>query len=101
MHQRYGKLPWKDLFEPVIAHAEAGAPAPAMIAYYIRRSLPGFRQPGRGHEATDNARRTHGLTDGQGPAAGPVFRNPDLARTFPPIPQGGGTAVHTGATPPP
>src|SRR3546814_13506456 len=47
MHQRYGKLPWKDLFEPVIAHAEAGAPVPDMIAYSIRRSLAGFRQLGR------------------------------------------------------
>src|SRR3546814_8199021 len=63
MHQRYGKLPWKDLFEPVIAHAEAGAPVPDMIAYYIRRSLAGFRQPGRGIEETDNALRTYGLND--------------------------------------
>ncbi len=96
MHQRYGKLPWKDLFEPVIAHAEAGAPVPDMIAYYIRRSLAGFRQPGRGIEEIGNAMRTYGLNDGKGPAAGQVFRNPDLARTFRLIAEGGRDAFYEG-----
>ena len=96
MHQRYGKLPWKELFEPVIAHAEAGAPVPDMIAYYIRRSLAGFRQPGRGIEETDNALHTYGLNDGKGPAAGQVFRNPDLARTFRLIAEGGRDAFYEG-----
>lgn len=96
MHQRYGKLPWKELFEPVIAHAEAGAPVPDMIAYYIRRALAGFRQPGRGIEELDNAMRTYGINDGKGPAAGQVFRNPDLARTFRLIAEGGRDAFYTG-----
>ena len=96
MHQRYGKLPWKDLFEPVIAHAEAGAPVPDMIAYYIRRSLAGFRQPGRGIEEIDNAMRTYGVNDGKGPAAGQVFRNPDLARIFRLIAEGGRDAFYEG-----
>ncbi|WP_411338811.1 gamma-glutamyltransferase family protein [Sphingopyxis sp. J-6] len=96
MHQRYGKLPWKELFEPVIAHAEAGAPVPDMIAYYIRRSLTGFRQPGRGIEEVDNALRTYGVEDGKGPAAGQVFRNPDLARTFRLIAEGGRDAFYEG-----
>ena len=96
MHQRYGKLPWKDLFEPVIAHAEAGAPVPDMIAYYIRRSLAGFRQPGRGIEEIDNALRTYGVNDGKGPTAGQVFRNPDLARTFRLIAEGGRDAFYEG-----
>src|SRR3546814_6330562 len=67
-----------------------------MIAYYIRRSLAGFRQPGRGIEETDNALRTYGLNDGKGPAAGQVFRNPDLARTFRLIAEGGRDAFYTG-----
>jgi gamma-glutamyltranspeptidase/glutathione hydrolase len=96
MHQRYGKLPWKELFEPVIAYAEAGAPVPDMIAYYIRRSLAGFRQPSRGIEEVDNALRTYGLSDGKGPAAGQVFRNPDLARTFRLIAEGGRDVFYEG-----
>src|SRR3546814_8532604 len=66
-----------------------------MIAYYIRRSLAGFRQPGRGIEETDNALRTYGLNDGKGPAAGQVFRNPDLARTFRLIAEGGRDAFRS------
>ncbi|PZQ23748.1 MAG: gamma-glutamyltransferase [Sphingopyxis macrogoltabida] len=96
MHQRHGKLPWKQLFEPVIAHAEAGAPVPDMIAYYMRRSLAGFRQPDRGIEEIDNAIRTYGLADGKGPAAGQVFRNPDLARTFRLIAEGGRDVFYDG-----
>ncbi|MDO9369754.1 MAG: gamma-glutamyltransferase family protein [Sphingopyxis sp.] len=96
MHQRYGKLPWKELFEPVIAHAEAGAPVPDMIAYYIRRSLANFRQPGRGIEEVDNAMRTYGINGGKGPNAGQVFRNPGLARTFRLIADGGRDAFYEG-----
>ncbi|EGI57013.1 gamma-glutamyltranspeptidase family protein [Sphingomonas sp. S17] len=82
MHQRYGRLPWAQLFEPAIAHAEAGVPVPDIIAYYTRRSMAAFRRPGNGIEETANALRTYGLADGRGPAAGQVFRNPDLARTY-------------------
>lgn len=96
MHQRYGKLPWKELFAPVIAHAEAGAPVPDMIAYYIRRALASFRQPGRGIEELDNAMRTYGVNGGKGPDAGQVFRNPDLARTFRLIAEGGRDAFYEG-----
>ncbi|MBL0768759.1 gamma-glutamyltransferase family protein [Sphingopyxis sp. DHUNG17] len=96
MHQRYGKLPWKELFDPVIEHAEAGAPVPDLIAYYMRRSLANFRAPGRGIEEVDNALRTYGMADGQGPRAGQVFRNPDLARTFRLIAEGGRDVFYDG-----
>ena len=96
MHQRYGKLPWADLFQPAIMHAEAGAPVPDMVAYYIRRSLAAFRRPGNGVEETANALRVWGLDDGKGPAAGQVFRNPDLARTYRAIAAGGRDAFYQG-----
>ena len=96
MHQRYGKLPWASLFEPAIAHAEAGAPVPDTIAWYIRRSLAAFRSPGNGIEETANALRTYGGTDGRGPAAGGVFRNPDLAATYRLIARGGRDAFYRG-----
>ncbi len=96
MHQRYGKLPWADLFQPAIGHAEAGAPVPDIIAYYIRRSLVAFQRPGNGLEEVANALRTYGLADGKGPALGQVFRNPDLARTYCAIAAGGRDAFYQG-----
>jgi gamma-glutamyltranspeptidase/glutathione hydrolase len=96
LHQRYGKLPWAALFEPAITMAEAGTPVPDMIAYYIRRSMANFRRPGNGIEDPSNALRTWGMADGRGPAAGQVFRNPDLARTYRLIAAGDRDAFYTG-----
>lgn len=96
MHQRYGKLPWKALFEPAIAMAEAGTPVPDMIAFYIRRSMANFARAGNGAEETANALRTWGINGGTGPAAGQVFRNPDLARTYRAIAEGGRDAFYEG-----
>ncbi|MET0376422.1 MAG: gamma-glutamyltransferase family protein, partial [Rhizorhabdus sp.] len=95
LHARYGKLEWADLFDPAIDMAEHGAPVPDMIAYYIRRSLANFRKPGAGIEEIDNAIRTYALGD-DGPKAGGVFRNPDLARTYRTIAQGGRDAFYKG-----
>ncbi|WP_419828147.1 gamma-glutamyltransferase family protein [Sphingomonas sp.] len=97
LHERYGRLPWKALFEPAIALAEEGAPVPDIIAYYIRRNLAAFLRPQAGVEETANAIRTYGLADGKGPARGTVFRNPDLARTYRMIADGGRDAFYEGA----
>jgi gamma-glutamyltranspeptidase/glutathione hydrolase len=96
LHQRYGKLPWAELFEPAIALAEAGAPVPEIIAYYMRASIARFNTPGIGIEETANALHTYGMADGKGPKAGAVFRNPDLARTYRAIAAGGRDVFYTG-----
>lgn len=96
LHQRYGKLPWATVLAPAIELAEAGAPVPDIIAYYIRRNLAAFLRPGAGVEETANAIRTYGLEDGKGPRTGQVFRNPDLARTYRTIAQGGRDAFYAG-----
>src|SRR5579863_8011343 len=38
LHQRYGKLPWGDLFAPTIALAEAGTPVAQTVAHYLAGS---------------------------------------------------------------
>ncbi|TPG14515.1 gamma-glutamyltransferase family protein [Sphingomonas oligophenolica] len=96
LHQRYGKLPWADVFAPAIALAEQGAPVPDIIAYYIRRSMAVFGRRGNGIEETANALKTYGLAHGKGPQAGQVFRNPGLARTYRAIASGGRDAFYTG-----
>src|SRR3954470_9883480 len=92
LHQRYGKLKWADLFEPAIGYAEQGAPFPEIIAYYIRVAMAAFVRPGAGIEETANAVRTWG----KGPATGEIFRNPDLARTYRMIAEGGRDAFYDG-----
>jgi gamma-glutamyltranspeptidase/glutathione hydrolase len=95
LHQRYGRLPWAQLFEPAIALAEGGAPVPDVIAYYIRRNLAAFVRPGSGVEETANAMHTY-APGGESPAPGGVFRNPDLARTYRLIAAGGRDAFYAG-----
>jgi gamma-glutamyltranspeptidase/glutathione hydrolase len=95
LHQRYGRLPWAELFEPAIALAEGGAPVPDVIAYYIHRSLAAFVRAGSGVEETANAMHTY-APSGESPPAGGVFRNPDLARTYRLIASGGRDAFYAG-----
>ena len=92
LHQRYGRLNWGDLFSPAIEMAEAGTPVPDVIAYYIRRNMAAFLQRRADIEELDNAIGTYG----EGPAAGGVFRNADLARTYRMIAAGGRDAYYAG-----
>jgi gamma-glutamyltranspeptidase/glutathione hydrolase len=95
LHQRYGKLPWKELFEPAVALCESGVPLPQIIGYYIRRNLDIFNRPGAGIEETANANLTY-APGGQLPAEGVVFRNPNLAHTYRLIAEGGRDAFYQG-----
>ncbi len=92
LHQKYGKLKWADLFEPAIGMAESGTPVPDIIAYYMRLGMANFRKRRAEIEEIDNAIHTYG----DGPAAGGIFRNPDLARTYRMIAQGGRDAYYQG-----
>jgi gamma-glutamyltranspeptidase / glutathione hydrolase len=92
LHQRYGRLKWADLFEPAIHMAEEGTPVPDVIAYYIRGAMAVFKRRQAEIGELDNAIHTYG----EGPASGGVFRNPDLARTYRMIAQGGRDAFYKG-----
>ncbi|WP_260734791.1 gamma-glutamyltransferase family protein [Tunturiibacter lichenicola] len=95
LHQRYGKLKWAELFEPAIHLAESGVPVPQIIGYYIKRNLTIFTRPGSGVEETANALHTW-APNGKAPNEGDVFRNPDLARTYKMIAEGGRDAYYDG-----
>jgi len=95
LHQRYGKLKWAELFEPAIRLAESGVPVPQIIGFYIKRNLTAFTRPGSGVEETANAMHTW-APNGKAPNEGDVFRNPDLARTYKMIAQGGRDAYYDG-----
>ena len=95
LHERYGKLPWADLFQPAIGYAQNGVVVPQIIGFYIKRNLAAFARPGSGVEETANAMQTY-APGGTAPNEGQVFRNPDLARTYGMIAQGGRDVFYNG-----
>ena len=95
LHQRYGRLKWAEILEPAIHLAETGVPVPQIIGYYIKRGLAGFVRAGSGVEETANAMHTF-APGGAAPNEGDVFRNPDLARTYRMIAEGGRDAFYDG-----
>jgi gamma-glutamyltranspeptidase / glutathione hydrolase len=95
LHQRYGRLKWAELFEPAIHFCESGVPVPQIIGFYIKRNMAIFTRPGSGVEETANALHTY-APGGHAPSEGDVFRNPDLARTYRAIADGGRDAFYDG-----
>ena len=76
LHQRYGRLPWGELFRPAIALAEDGFPISPRMAAAIADAAD--------HQLADfpAARALYLHQDGTPKAAGELLRNPDLARTL-------------------
>jgi gamma-glutamyltranspeptidase/glutathione hydrolase len=88
LHDRFGKLPMKELLQPAINYAEKGFPVSEIIAGAWRgyaRSLQRF----------ENYRKTY-MPNGRTPAKGEIFRNPDLAATLTKIAKGGRDAFYKG-----
>jgi gamma-glutamyltranspeptidase / glutathione hydrolase len=73
-HQRFGRLPWKDLFTPAIYYAEHGYAVPEIIQDYWVAGQARLKQ-------TPEAQRVF-LPQGKPPALGEEFRNPDLGKTL-------------------
>ncbi len=94
-HQKYGKLPWKDVLLPVAEMCERGIPMPQLIAWYLERNMAGFDRSAAIIEDNDNRKRVY-APDGRTPRSGEVFANPDLGRTYRLIAEGGRDAFYDG-----
>jgi len=88
MHQKFGKLPWKDLFQPAIAYAEEGFPVTEAIA-------EAWSSAGKKLKTQDESARVF-WAKGKAPVQGDVFRNPDLARAYRLIADKGPEAFYKG-----
>ena len=89
LHKRFGKLPWKDLFQPAIYYADHGYPVTEMI-----------REAWKEEEAKlakDQNGKTVFLIDGAAPELGQVFRNPRMAAALKLISTEGEAAFYRGA----
>lgn len=90
LHARYGRLPMKEVLEPAIQLAEQGfAVSPVIAGYWSRAEALLSKWP--------DSKRTFLNAAGKAPAAGEVFRNPNLARTYRMIAEGGPKAYYEGA----
>ena len=88
MHKRFGKLPWRDLFQPAIYYARNGFPVTEIIQYDWAHTVAKL-------DADPNARRVF-LNNGHAPEVGDRFQNPELAKAFEAIAVGGSDAFYKG-----
>ena len=87
-HQRFGRLPWKDLFGAAIYYADHGYAVPEIVHDYW---LP---EEGK-MQKTAEARRVF-LPGGKAPELGARFTNPDLAKALRLIAEQGRDAFYKG-----
>ena len=88
MHQRYGKLPWKDLFQSAIAYAEQGFP----VTEAIQESWA--VEAGRLKDHPESVRVF--LPGGKAPKVGDVFKNPNIGHALRLIADQGPSAFYKG-----
>ena len=88
LHERFGKLEFKSLFEPTIEYAKKGFPVTELIAYYLDRSKERF-------EDYPNFKEVW-MKDGKMPAKGEIFKNPQLAKTLEIIAEKGRNGFYEG-----
>jgi gamma-glutamyltranspeptidase / glutathione hydrolase len=88
LHGRFGKLAWKDLFQPAIFYADDGYPVPEIIASYWNDAAESIS-----HDP--EARRIY-LPNGKPPVVGQIFQNHDLANALRLVAQNGPDAFYKG-----
>jgi gamma-glutamyltranspeptidase / glutathione hydrolase len=88
LHERFGKLPMREVLAPAISYARNGFPVTEVIA-------EGWARNARVLEQYPNFKQTF-MPGGRAPAKGEVFRNPLLADTLAQIAVGGRDAFYRG-----
>jgi gamma-glutamyltranspeptidase/glutathione hydrolase len=88
LHERFGRLPWKDLFQSAILDADEGYPVPEIIASYWNDAADQI--------ANDAEARRIYRPGGKPPVVGQVFQNPDLAKALRLVAENGPDAFYKG-----
>jgi gamma-glutamyltranspeptidase/glutathione hydrolase len=88
LHQRFGRLAWRDLFRPAVYYAENGFPVTEIIQDNWKASAAKLARD-------ENAARTF-LPGGKPPEVGQLFRNPRLAAAYKLIASQGAAAFYRG-----
>jgi gamma-glutamyltranspeptidase/glutathione hydrolase len=88
LHERYGRLPWRDLFEPAIGYANDGHPLTAKMRDFViqyRGTLQQFEETARVF-----------MPDGRAPDIGELVRQPALAESLRAVAEGGADEFYRG-----
>ncbi len=88
LHQRFGKLPMKDVLAPAIRYAREGFPVSELIAYYW--------QAGGARLAEYEGFKEVFMPGGRAPRKGEIFKNPALAATLETLARDGRDAFYQG-----
>ena len=88
LHQRFGKLRWRELFQPAIYYAQNGFPVTEIIQDAWKEAAPRLER--------DAAGRQIFLPGGKPPAVGQIFHNPRLAAAYRLIATQGPAAFYKG-----
>lgn len=95
LNKRFGRLPMKTILAPSIRYAKEGVPVPQVIAFSWKTAVNRLEASQKTVGEFDNFRKTF-LINGQVPAEGQLFQNPDLAATYTAIATGGRDAFYKG-----
>ena len=88
LSERYGELPFADLFRPAIEYAEKGFHVGRRTAYHWARAAVNFKHYKNFCE--------HFLTEGRAPLTGELFARPEFAETLALIAETNGEAFYRG-----
>jgi gamma-glutamyltranspeptidase/glutathione hydrolase len=95
LHGKFGRLPMTEILAPAIRYAKQGFPITQVIGAGLALNLMLLGQYAEQIEEFDNARGVY-MPGGRAPSEGEIFRNPDLARTYERIAEGGRDAFYRG-----
>jgi len=90
LHQKFGKLAWKELFQSSIREAESGFPVSPVIAGY-------WKSAEKKLGAIPTSKATLLQENGEAPSAGDIFKNPHLATSYRMIAEQGADAFYRGS----
>lgn len=89
MHQRFGRLPFKDLFAPAIWYDEHGVPVSDHLQGFFKMRQTALARTAEGRAFMAQA-------GGDTPAHGALFVQPELARTLTAVSEHGAAYMYTG-----
>ncbi|MEX2400911.1 MAG: gamma-glutamyltransferase [Rhodothermales bacterium] len=95
LHDRFGSLSMEDVLAPAIHHAREGVPMNDVVAFSWQQAYQRLKANEEAIGEFDNFEETF-VTDGRMADFGEIFRNPDLARTYERIAEGGRDAFYEG-----